>query len=188
MKKLYVTNRREWRSWLEKNHAVEKEVWLVYFKKHTGKQSIPYDDAVEEALCFGWIDSIVKKIDEERYSRKFTPRKTNSKWSELNKKRVKKMIAQGQMTEHGLVKINEAKRTGLWDKPDRPQISLEVPEELEQALAKNPQARAFFEQLAPSYREHFIGWITTAKRQATKDRRIKEAVNLLQQGKKLGLK
>lgn len=105
-KTLYVTNRDDWRAWLNKNHKTEKEVWLIYYKNHTGKPTIPYDVAVEEALCFGWIDSIVKRIDDERYMQKFTPRKTNSNWSELNKKRVKKMIKEGRMTEAGMAKIN----------------------------------------------------------------------------------
>jgi len=86
-KTLYVTTRDEWRSWLEKNHKSEKEIWLIYYKKHTGKPRIPYDDAVEEALCFGWIDSIIKRIDEKKYAQKFSPRKQNSVWSDLNKKR-----------------------------------------------------------------------------------------------------
>ncbi|UCC32844.1 MAG: hypothetical protein JSW53_03315, partial [Candidatus Bathyarchaeota archaeon] len=89
--KLYVTNRDEWRSWLEKNHEAEKEVWLIFYKKHVGKPSVPYEDAVEEALCFGWIDSIIKKIDEKKFVRKFTPRKSSSRWSELNRKRAQKM-------------------------------------------------------------------------------------------------
>jgi uncharacterized protein YdeI (YjbR/CyaY-like superfamily) len=187
-KRLYVIDRREWRSWLEKNHADVEEIWLSYFKKHTGKPGIPYNDAVEEALCFGWIDSIIKKIDEEIYLRKFTPRKANSKWSELNKKRAAKMIEQGRMTEFGLCKIETAKKTGLWDKPDRPRLSFEMSDEFEQALTNNPKARAFFKQLAPTYKTHFIGWISTAKRQETKNRRVKETITLLEQGKKLGLK
>ena len=85
-KELYVTNREDWRAWLEQNHATEKEVWLLYYKKHTGKPTIPYDDAVEEALCFGWIDSTVKRIDDEKYTQKFTPRNDRSVWSESNKK------------------------------------------------------------------------------------------------------
>lgn len=108
-KKLYVKSRDEWRSWLQNNHAAEKEIWLIYYKKHTGKPRIPYDDAVEEALCFGWIDSIVKRIDDEKYIQKYTPRKDKSIWSELNKKRTEKMIKQGRMTEAGLIKIQKAK-------------------------------------------------------------------------------
>lgn len=94
---LYVTNRKDWRTWLGKNHDIEKEVWLIYYKKHTETARIPYDDAVEEAICFGWIDSTVKKIDEDRYAQKFTPRKGRSKWSQKNIKRAEKMIQEGKM-------------------------------------------------------------------------------------------
>src|SRR5256885_14789235 len=104
-KTLYVTSRDDWRAWLEKNHETEKEVWLIYYKKHTNRPRIPYDDAVEEALCFGWIDSIVQKIDDERYAQKFTPRKSSSKWSESNKRRVRKLLQEGRMTQAGLAKI-----------------------------------------------------------------------------------
>lgn len=188
MKQLVVTTRCEWREWLGRNYDKEPEVWLVFHKKHTGKPVLEYDAAVEEALCFGWIDSIIKKRDEETYLRKFTPRKPGSLWSELNKKRAEKMIKQGSMTGTGLAKIREAKKTGHWEKPARPVIPLEMPEELEQALAKNGKARDFFEQLAPSSRKQFIIWVAIAKRRETKAQRVKEAITLLEQGKKLGLK
>ena len=116
-KELYVMNREDWRAWLEQNHATEKEVWLLYYKKHTGKPTIPYDDAVEEALCFGWIDSLVKRIDDEKYTQKFTPRKNRSVWSESNKKRAKRTIKLGRMTGAGLHKIRAAKKSGEWYKP-----------------------------------------------------------------------
>lgn len=105
-KTLYVKKRGEWRKWLEKNHQKESEIWLVYYKKHTKKPSIPYNDAVEEALCFGWIDSSEKRIDKERYAQRFTPRKPKSNWSESNKERVRKLIVQGKMTPAGLAAFN----------------------------------------------------------------------------------
>jgi len=111
-KELYVTNRDDWRAWLKVNHAIKKEIWLIYYKKHTGKPRILYDAAVEEALCFGWIDSIVKKIDAEKYAQKFTPRKDTSGWSEPNKRRVERMIKQGRMTEAGMARIRAAKKNG----------------------------------------------------------------------------
>src|SRR5213075_1383965 len=98
-KTLYVADRDAWRAWLEENHARENEVWLVYYKKQSGRPRIPYDDAVEEALCFGWVDSIVKKIDEEKFAQKFTPRRDWTKWSELNKRRLRKLIREGRMTD-----------------------------------------------------------------------------------------
>jgi uncharacterized protein YdeI (YjbR/CyaY-like superfamily) len=93
---LYVSNRDAWRAWLEENHDVKREVWLIYYRKHTGKPSIAYDYSVEEALCFGWVDSIIKKLDDEKFARKFTPRKSRSRWSEANRKRVEKMIRGGE--------------------------------------------------------------------------------------------
>ncbi|MCK4673300.1 hypothetical protein KAT67_04885, partial [candidate division WOR-3 bacterium] len=107
-KKLYVTNRDDWHAWLKKNHATKKEIWLVYYKKHTGKPRIPYNDAVEEALCYGWIDSIVKRLNNEKYAQKYTPRRAKSIWSRLNIERAKKMISQGKMTKTGLALFKEA--------------------------------------------------------------------------------
>ncbi len=188
MKQLYVTNRDEWRKWLSRHQATEAEVWLIFYKKETCKPTIRYEDAVEEALCFGWIDSIIKKIDAERYARKFTPRKDNSKWSALNKKRANKMIKEGRMTDIGLVTIQTAKKTGLWEKDGRPQISFDVPPEFAKALAQNKKAKENFDNLAPSYRKQYIGWIAVAKRAETKKRRIEESLILLEKGKKLGMK
>ena len=188
MKQLYVKTRGEWRKWLSEHHQTERELWLVFFKKETGKPSIEYDASVEEALCFGWVDSIIKKIDAEKYARKFTPRKSESLWSDSNKKRVKKMIAEGRMTEFGLARIEEANRSGLWDKSPQPDISFEIPEEFECALQQNRKAQEFFQQLAPSYQKQYIAWIVVAKRQETREKRIKESIALLKKGEKLGLK
>ena len=117
---LYVKERQHWRAWLEKNHAVEKSgIWLVYYKQHTGKPTLGYSESVEEALCFGWVDSLVRKLDEEKFARKFTPRKDNSSWSESNRKRVEKLIAQKRMTEHGLARVAAARASGTWDKDGR---------------------------------------------------------------------
>jgi len=188
MKQLYLTDRDQWRDWLSVNHAAEAGIWLVFYKKETSRLTIAYEAAVEEAICFGWIDSIIKKIDTARYARKFTPRTDKSKWSPLNKKRASKMIKERRMTEVGLAKIKAAKKTGLWDKDARPQISLDVPPEFAKALARNKKAKEYFDKLAPSYRKHYIGWIAVAKRMETKKRRIEESVALLEQGKKIGLK
>jgi uncharacterized protein YdeI (YjbR/CyaY-like superfamily) len=185
---LYVKKIDEWNKWLSKHHDAKKEVWLVFFKKETRKPSLEYESAVEEALCFGWIDSIVKKIDDSKYARKFTQRKDKSNWSELNKRRAEKMIREGRMTEFGLAKIETAKKAGNWDQAERPDISFDFPPEFEQALARNKKAKEHFTKLAPTYQKHYIGWITVAKRQETKQKRIKESIALLEKGKKLGLK
>jgi len=188
MKEICLTTRAEWSKWLAQNHNKESGVWLVFYKKHTGMPTLEYDAVVEEALCFGWIDSIIRKLDDDRYARKITPRKLGSRWSELNKKRVKKLLRQGLISESGMAKIKEAKKSGLWKESDRPQIPLEIPTELKRALTKNRKAKTFFAQLVPTYQKQFIGWIAVAKRQETKDRRVKEPIALLAQGKKLGLK
>jgi len=188
MKQVYVAGRDQWRDWLSQHHQSEAGIWLVFYKKVTSKPTIDYEDAVEEALCFGWIDSIIKKLDEKRYARKFTPRKDNSRWSQLNKKRVNKMIEQGRMTEAGLAKIKAAKKNGCWNQEARPQISFEVPPEFAKALTRNKKAKEHFDLLAPTYRRHYIGWIITAKRPETRERRIAESIALLEKGEKLGLK
>jgi len=188
MKQLYVTNRSQWRDWLSGHHAAEAGVWLIFYKKETSKPTIGYEDAVEEALCFGWIDSIIKKIDDEKYARKFTPRKDDSKWSALNKKRANKMIKEGRMTDVGLSKIQTAKKTGLWKNDGRVQISFDVPPEFGKALAQNKKAKDNFDKLAPSYRKQYIGWIAVAKSAETKKRRIDESLILLEKGEKLGMK
>jgi uncharacterized protein YdeI (YjbR/CyaY-like superfamily) len=189
MKTLNLRTRKQWRDWLRRNHDREdKGIWLVFHKGKKGGGSLDYEVAVEEALCFGWIDSIIRRIDEERYVRKFTPRRSGSRWSESNKRRAQKVTKEGRMTEHGLAKIEAAKASGLWDKTERPRISLEMPEELQKALRKSRKARKLFEQLAPTYQRQFIIWVKIAKRKATRDKRVEESIALLEQGKKLGLR
>jgi len=188
MKSLYFKTLQEWRTWLESNHDEETEIWLIFYKKDTGKPFLDYEAAVEEALCFGWIDSIIKKIDESRFARKFTPRKDNSTWSAINKKRVERLIKSGRITSVGLSKVDAAQKSGHWNKPDRPNISFDPPENFIKALNQNEKAKEFFEQLAPTYQKQFIGWIRIAKRQETVEKRIIESVQLLEKGEKLGLK
>ncbi|MGP8234412.1 MAG: YdeI/OmpD-associated family protein [Limisphaerales bacterium] len=174
---------------MAKNHDKEESgVWLVFCKRQTGKRSVEYEEAVEEALCFGWIDSLVKRIDDEQYCRKFTPRKSGSGWSNSNKERAEKIIKEGRMTEFGLAKIKAAKKLGTWEKNPRPEIKMEMPPELSDALARNRRAGEFFEKLAPTYQKHFMAWIASAKRAETKAARLQESMILLARGEKLGLK
>ena len=180
-------SRRSWRAWLEKHHAAKTEVWLVFYKRHTGKPTLSYNDAVEEALCFGWIDGVKRSVDDERYMHRFSPRKASSRWSESNKKRVARMLRAGQMTEAGRRAVQRAKRNGKWTETTRP-IDLSMPTEFANALKRNRKAAAHFESLAPSYQRQYIGWITTAKRQETRLRRLDEAMGLLELGKKLGMR
>ncbi len=184
-----MKNRDAWRAWLEKNREVEAGVWLIFPKKETGKATISYDEAVEEALCFGWIDSIIRNRDETSYCRKFTPRKPGSKWSALNKRRVAKMIQMGRMTPAGLVK---RKDTGLEDDygrtPESRARDLVLPRSFQHALQGNPRAWENFKNLAPSYRRSYILWIKAAKTDKTREARLAEAVRLLMENQKLGLR
>jgi uncharacterized protein YdeI (YjbR/CyaY-like superfamily) len=186
-KTLYVASREEWRAWLEDHHRSETEIWLVYYRKQSGRARIPYDHAVEEAICFGWIDSIVKRIDDERFVQKFTPRRDASRWSALNKRRLQKLIQEGRMTEAGLATVGPAT---LDEKPDTKPSgrAMELPRALKQALMANPKAWKNFQNLAPSYRRHYVGWIMQAKKEETRMRRLREAIALLEQNRKLGLK
>ena len=186
--RLHVKNRKDWRKWLCDNHQKEKEIWLVYYKKHTGYPRVSYNDAVEEALCFGWIDSIVKTIDDETYMQKFTPRKAKSNWSDSNKKRVAKLIGTGELTAAGLKTIETAKANGCWDRAITSTKSVEMPVELENALGVNKDAKDFFTSLSPSCQRQYMGWIGSAKRPETRQKRAKEAISMLNKKQKLGMK
>jgi uncharacterized protein YdeI (YjbR/CyaY-like superfamily) len=189
MKSLEVQDRSEWRDWLAEHHDQETEIWLVYYKKGTGVASIDYNSSVEEALCYGWVDSLIKKIDDRKYARKFTPRKDDSKWSPSNIKRVKKLIEEGSMTEVGLQKVEAAKQSGHWDEPAQsPELSFEMHPEFARALNENERAKKTFERLAPTYQKQYLGWIEVAKRPETRQKRIEESIRLLERGEKLGLK
>ncbi len=181
---LYFEQRAEWRRWLEGHHAEVREVWLVFYKKHTGRPSLSYDAAVEEALCFGWIDSLIKRLDEDRYARKFTPRTDSGKWSAANLRRIEQLKAAGRMTKIGLAKVPE----GVAPLPPVSSRTLEVPEFFAAALEQHPAARAFFEGLPPSHRRNYIHWLSSAKREATRQRRLAEAIERLERGSTLGMK
>ncbi len=185
--KLFKT-RQSFRNWLIKNHVDSNGIWLVYYKKHTGEKTIIYEAAVEEALCFGWIDSTVQRIDDKKHKQKFTPRNDKSEWSGLNKRRVEKLIQLNKMTEHGLAKIVTAKKNGMWDKLSSGDIKHKMPEIFRIELDKNKSAKVYFEKLSPSQKKNFIRWIASAKRDETKIKRIKESIILLRENKKLGMK
>jgi uncharacterized protein YdeI (YjbR/CyaY-like superfamily) len=186
-KTLHVTSRDEWRAWLASHCESETEVWLIYYKKQSGRPRIPYEHAVEEALCFGWVDSLVKRIDDLKYAQKFTPRRDCTKWSTLNKQRVRKLIMEGRMTEAGKAKIDPAVLDEeLHAKQTKAEVDL--PRFVKQALIASPRAWEYFQKLAPSYRRNCIGWIMDAKREETRLRRLREIVSLLEQNRKLGMK
>ena len=174
---LYVTNRNDFRNWLKKNHNIKKEIWLIYYKKHTGKSRIPYDDAVEEAICFGWIDSTIKSIDNEKYMQKFTPRNKNSIWSDLNKERAKKMINENKMTEEGFIKL-ESVDLDLREK--KIIVKLVIPDDLKKVLKNKTKVWQNFKNLAPSYKKQYIDWLNSAKKDETRQKRIKEITDKLE--------
>ena len=179
---LEVRNREQWRTWLEKHHASSQGIWLVCHKDHTEMKSIPYEDTVREALCFGWIDSLVKRLDVDRYARKLTPRRPTSKWSDINRKRWAELKTAGLLTSAGLVAA-PTKNTYA----PRPVVP-DLPAYIARALKTNSRASEFFRKLAPTDRRPFVVWIHTAKRPETRERRIRESIRLLAAGKKLGLK
>ena len=183
MKTLQVETLEQWRKWLAGHHKSESKVWLVFHKRHTGRVSIAYEDAVAEALCFGWVDSLIKRLDDARYARKFTPRKPDSKWSALNLGRYAKLKAAGRLLPAGL---SRAPNGRTYDKPAR--STAKVPRYIRDALRKSPTAAGHFKNLAPSHRRQYVGWIDSAKQQQTKMRRLQEAIRLLAVGRKLGLK
>jgi uncharacterized protein YdeI (YjbR/CyaY-like superfamily) len=182
LKTLDVPSRARWRTWLEVNHGSANEIWLVFHKPHTAKTSIDYEDSVEEALCFGWVDSLIRRLDDDRYARKFTPRKTTSVWSDLNRTRYAKVEALGLLAPAGRERAPTANRY-----PKRSKRSAAVPRYIERAFKSAPRAWATFERLTPHERLMYVGWIENAKREETKARRIEKAVRQLSAGKKLGL-
>lgn len=172
-----ASDRKKWRAWLVKNHARLPGVWLVFYKKAAGRPSVRYDEAVEEALCFGWIDSLMKPVDEIRYRQLFTPRRAKSRWSKPNKERVARMIAAGLMTSAGMEKIAAAKRDGTWAHREAAD-SLVVPPDLRKALASDQRAKKGFERMPPGRKRQLLGWIHDAKRPETRERRIAQVVEL----------
>lgn len=183
MKTIQPRNRGQWRSWLQKNHISKESVWLVYNKKHTGKPSVRYVDAVEEAICFGWIDGQIKKIDEDKYMQRFSLRTPKSIWSEINVERAKKMIKQGDMTEFGLKIFREGTKTKTRI-PSSKHFS--VPTYFKEALTKNKKAWANFQQFSPSAKLAYVYWVGSAKTDGTREKRIKETVERLAKNKKFG--
>ncbi|MCF7793186.1 MAG: YdeI/OmpD-associated family protein [Candidatus Cloacimonetes bacterium] len=174
-----------WRKWLKDNHDRENILWLIFYKKHTGKKSISYEDSVQEALCWGWIDSIIKRIDDEKYARKFTPRTNFENWSDLNIKRMKKLLKENRVQE-----IGQKKFPGklLKKKISNKTRKLKIPDYILEEISKHTRAKEYFENLASSHQRNFVGWIDSAKKEETKKRRLKEAIQLLNNSKKLGMK
>jgi uncharacterized protein YdeI (YjbR/CyaY-like superfamily) len=179
---IYASDRNEWRRWLEQNHQDSLGVWLVYYKIKSGKPSVQYSEAVQEALCFGWIDSKVQSLDEDRYRQIFTPRKPKSVWSKLNKQYVEELIVQEKMSAAGLEKIALAKQDGSWTSLDEVE-ALVVPADLKKALEANDAANRNFEAFSNTIKKNILFWIQSAKRPETRLQRIEKTITSAAQNK-----
>lgn len=180
---VHPLTRAEWRAWLERHHTRPNGVWLITYKKATGKPRVEYDEAVEEALCFGWIDSKANKLDDERSLLWFAPRKPRTGWSRPNKERVERLLAAGLMAPAGLAKVEAARRDGSWSALDAVE-DLEVPPDLATALAGYPAARAHFDAFPRSARRSILEWIASAKTAPTRARRIEETARLAEENRR----
>jgi uncharacterized protein YdeI (YjbR/CyaY-like superfamily) len=186
MKTLFVETLAQWRDWLDKHHALESEVWLVFYKQHTGVASIASEDALDEALCCGWVDSLVKRLDDRRYALKFTPRRADSRWSTKNRQRYQALKASGRLKPAGIKRGPTGR--GYGPRPARLPMPAKLPAYIQAALSKRPAALRHFKALPLSQRRRYLSWIESAKRQETKLRRLKESIRFLSAGKILGLK
>ena len=174
---IHPKTRAEWRTWLEEHHTRKEGVWLISYKKSTGKARFDYEEAVEEALCFGWIDSKGNKLDDERSLLWFAPRKPGTGWSKLNKTRIDKLTAEGLMMPAGLAKVEAAKQDGSWNALDSVE-ALEIPPDLKKAFAANKTAQQYFDAFPRSAKRGILEWISNAKRPETRAKRIEETVSL----------
>jgi|GEM_PF-219783 len=176
---LRVGDRAGWRRWLEENHCRPEGIWLVVAKKGA-PGGITYEEAVEEALCFGWIDSTARPNDRWSYLQRFSPRRRGSMWSRTNKERVARLTAQGRMAPAGLAKVEEAQRDGSWDLLEAVEAEV-VPDDLAAALEASPEARAAFDAYSGSRRKQLLWWLASAKRDQTRRRRVEEIVRAAEQ-------
>ena len=181
----YFESAEAWEAWLADQHAAAPGVWLKLAKKGSGVDSVSYSEAVDVALCYGWIDSQGRSLDEAFYLQRFTPRKARSRWSRINRERATTLMEQGRMKPAGLREVERAREDGRWDRAYEPQSTAAVPEDLRQELDRNPRAREFFEGLTASQRYAFLYRIQDAKRPETRARRIEQYVALLNEGKTL---
>ena len=178
MEKVFAKDRQEWRSWLAQNHDKASEIYLAFYKLSTKKPTVTYEEAVEEALCFGWIDGIRKGIDEETYMNRFTPRKPKSTWSMVNKDRVEKLISEGKMTEAGMKLVEIAKQNGQWDAAYQLSAKQEIPQDLDDALEANEAALIFFKSLSNTNQFTYIRQIEKVKSPELRAERLERIIKL----------
>ncbi len=189
-RQLTPRNQHAWRRWLATNHGAVSEIWVVFYKKtvqRTGLPTLTYEQSVEQAICFGWIDGLKRRIDDERYAHRFTPRKPDSRWSESNRERLARMRSQGLMTPAGEEAVAASIRTGAWNKSARAS-AVETPPEFLAALGRDTEARAGYDALGPSEQRRYEVWIGMAKRDETRARRLAESLTRLRRGEKLGMR
>jgi uncharacterized protein YdeI (YjbR/CyaY-like superfamily) len=179
----YPESPKHWRDWLQINHVKKHSVWLLFYKKKSGKPSLTWSESVDEALCFGWIDSVKKTIDQDRYKQYFCKRKPKSNWSEINKQKVSDLTKKGLMSEAGLICVQTAKQNGSWGKKEVYDDKT-IPDDLLIQLQNVPGAETFFSGLSKSVKKNMLVWIATAKRPETRQKRILEIANLAGQNQK----
>lgn len=173
---LLFKDREEWRNWLSKNHNKEKQAWLLFYKKGSGKKGLTLEESVEEAICFGWIDGKIRRVDDEQFVLRFSPRRPDSMWSKINKDRAEKLMTTGRMTNAGLTKVNGAKVSGAWDRAYTSKVAEIIPPDLKKALIEKDTAWANFQNFAVSNRNRYILWVNEAKTKETRERRIAKTV------------
>jgi len=176
----YPANKEQWREWLQKNHDQKQAVWLICYRKNAGIPTVSWSEAVDEALCFGWIDSKKKPIDEEKSMQFFSRRKAKSTWSKINKEKIQQLIDDGRMTQIGLASVDLAKQNGSWTILDEVE-ALIIPNDLETALMIKPAAKTFFMSLSKSVQKSMLQWLVLSKRPETREKRINEIATFAQQ-------
>lgn len=175
---------KKWRDWLIKNHNISNGIWLQMYKKNSGVKSINYDMALDEALCFGWIDGQGKGYDEQSYLQKFTPRRKGSLWSKRNVEKVKQLIKEGKMHSAGLAEIKKAKEDGRWQKAYDSPVKMKIPGDFIKEISKIPKAYAFFETLNKTNKYSIVWRLQTAKKPVTRKRRMEAIIKMMEEGKK----
>lgn len=184
---LHVSTSEDWRKWLELNHSISQGIWLIYYKKISGKPRVPYNEAVEEAICWGWIDGKIKRVNDDYYMQWFTPRRVRSRWSRLNISRAHKLISEGRMKPEGLAAFDLSR-----ENPDRvydtsSEFNLIIPEDLMDALKNNSLAFNNFQNFSPSCRKLYLFWLKDAKRAETRQGRIKKIIDRSEKNVKAGM-
>lgn len=186
---LYVTNRKQWRAWLARHHKSAPEIWLVYYRKASGKERIPYNDAVEEALCYGWIDSILKPIDTDKYAQRFSPRRKNSPLSPMNKERIRRLIRQKKMTRAGMESIGRHLVEDLKQVSVSKQLkAFKMPDDILEHLKQDPVVWRNFQKFPESYKRIRIGWIDGARhRPAEFEKRLRYFMKMTAKNRRFGM-